>query len=81
MKKPIRMCIVCRKRKPQTELIRLKFLKEKQKITEFNGYGRSFYICHNCIDSKRLLKALKKHLNLSNEQALKQASYLKGLYG
>jgi len=56
MNNPIRMCIVCRERVSQKELIRLQ-CKDKTLIS-YTGFGRSFYICKNCIDSKKLYKSL-----------------------
>lgn len=61
--KPIRMCFVCRGRFEQNLLSRLQ-CKEK-KLQSFDGFGRSFYLCKECLDKihegvdiKRIEKAL-----------------------
>jgi predicted RNA-binding protein YlxR (DUF448 family) len=51
MKKPIRMCISCRERFEQSELIRLKC--QDKKIIPYDKSGRSFYICANCIQQEK----------------------------
>lgn len=56
---PIRTCISCRKKQEQNLLNRLQ-CKEK-KLSFFTGSGRSFYICDDCLDDKRLEKALYRH--------------------
>jgi len=56
MHKPIRMCIVCKKRIYQEDLIRMQC--KNGKITQFEGSGRSFYVCYDCIDSSKLIKML-----------------------
>lgn len=64
LKKPLRMCVLCRARLEKNSLERLKC--ENKKLVSFNGYGRSFYICKSCIDlafnSKKDLKRLEKML-------------------
>ena len=78
----VRMCIVCRKRYTQDSLIRLKFYKEKQKIVEFNGTGRSFYICKECLlYSKKIEKIFSKNFGLSKQEAEEEVNFLKGIYG
>jgi len=52
-KKPIRMCIVCKKRDFQKNLIRLQC---KETLTLFTGSGRSFYVCNECITKKKFKK-------------------------
>jgi predicted RNA-binding protein YlxR (DUF448 family) len=56
MKKPIRMCIICRGRYEQNTLIR--FQINNGKLIEFSRVGRSSYICNKCIllDKRRLTK-------------------------
>jgi len=46
--RPIRMCVVCRERKPQNTLLRLQNLDNK--LVPFTKNGRSFYICSVCIE-------------------------------
>lgn len=52
------MCISCRKREPQQELIRLQ--KDDTKIVKYRGFGRSFYICKKCLENKHLEKKISK---------------------
>ncbi|OHD99824.1 MAG: hypothetical protein A3E21_01045 [Sulfurimonas sp. RIFCSPHIGHO2_12_FULL_36_9] len=56
---PLRMCISCRQRDAQNNLIRLQCLDSQFSL--FRGTGRSFYICKICLeDSKKVLKALMR---------------------
>jgi uncharacterized protein len=56
---PIRMCISCRDRKSQNELLRLQCIDSSLEI--FTGRGRSFYICENCLyQERKVLKALMR---------------------
>jgi len=48
LKITLRTCIVCRKKIEQKELFRLKC--EDKKLVPYNNYGRSFYICRDCIN-------------------------------
>ncbi|TPH92704.1 DUF448 domain-containing protein [Helicobacter pylori] len=59
----IRMCVACRMRQPQKDLLRLKSFDNQ--IMEFDGKGRSFYVCENCLKNreKKLLKAVSKMKN------------------
>ncbi|NHB31347.1 YlxR family protein [Helicobacter pylori] len=59
----IRMCVACRMRQPQKGLLRLKSFENQ--IVEFDGKGRSFYVCGNCLKNgeKKLLKAVSKIKN------------------
>jgi predicted RNA-binding protein YlxR (DUF448 family) len=51
------MCACCRTRDDQKNMLRLQ-CKDK-KLQTFDGIGRSFYICNNCLeDEKKLEKAL-----------------------
>ncbi len=54
--KPIRMCIVCKSKIEQKNLIKLQ-CKDK-KIIKSREIGRSFYICQDCIklDEEKLIK-------------------------
>lgn len=47
LKKTLRTCISCREKIEQKMLLRLKC--EDKKLVLFNNYGRSFYICEDCI--------------------------------
>jgi len=48
LKTTLRTCIVCRNKNEQKELFRLKC--EDKKLVSYNNYGRSFYICRDCIN-------------------------------
>jgi len=67
---PIRMCVICRNRFPQKELIRLQ-CKDNQLIS-FRGEGRSFYVCNNCIKTKKFIKFISKKCNINREDAKNQ---------
>ena len=68
--KPIRMCVVCRKRFYQDELNRLQC--KNHKLIPFSGIGRSFYVCGNCINDKKLIKFISKLCNISKDDAKSQ---------
>jgi uncharacterized protein len=46
LKKTLRTCVVCRGKFEQKELLRLKC--EEKKLSFYNNFGRSFYICGEC---------------------------------
>ena len=56
----IRMCICCKKRELQSDLIRLQCIDKK--LVRYTNFGRSFYICPKCVesDSKNASKALSR---------------------
>ncbi|TLP41234.1 DUF448 domain-containing protein [Arcobacter arenosus] len=62
LKEPIRTCVICRGKYPKNDLLRLK-CKDK-KLVPYDNYGRSFYICNDCIsilkDSQINQKDFKK---------------------
>jgi predicted RNA-binding protein YlxR (DUF448 family) len=51
LKQIIRTCISCRLKQEQKELIRFQCIDKH--LTTFNGKGRSFYLCSDCIDDKK----------------------------
>jgi len=56
---PTRMCISCRERDNQKNLYRLQCFDSVLSVS--SGYGRSFYICENCIcQEKKALKAIMR---------------------
>jgi len=56
---PTRMCLACRQRDIQKNLFRLQCTDGK--ITSFNGVGRSFYLCQNCLQlDKKIISALMR---------------------
>ncbi|SFZ98378.1 COG2740: Predicted nucleic-acid-binding protein implicated in transcription termination [hydrothermal vent metagenome] len=66
---PIRMCISCRNRHPQNSLIRLK--QEGQIVIEFDGTGRSFYLCGECANNNKQIKGLMKRFKQEEERFIK----------
>lgn len=67
--KQTRMCVLCRVRLPQGELLR--FQKQDERVVAFSGVGRSFYICENCRANANEAKArgiLSKILGISKDK-------------
>jgi predicted RNA-binding protein YlxR (DUF448 family) len=62
----IRMCVVCRKRDKQENLYRLQC--KSGVLIPFSGRGRSFYVCENCINTKKFIKYLSKLCNLDKDK-------------
>lgn len=58
IKKTTRMCVGCRQRFLQKDLIRLKI--ENDDIIFFNGFGRSFYLCGICLDKEKIFQSILK---------------------
>jgi predicted RNA-binding protein YlxR (DUF448 family) len=64
------MCIGCRKRLAQRELVRLSCIDGE--IYKHSGYGRSFYLCNECIKSgekvikRALSKVCKKEIKINS---------------
>ena len=63
---PIRMCIACRSRYPQKTLIRLKQVEKE--IIAFDGKGRSFYLCRECLENPRKVEGLSKRFKQDKEK-------------
>ena len=59
MNRPIRMCINCRGRIEQHSLIRLQCIDGEVRPFRQNS-GRSFYICHNCLEDKKIMRKIMK---------------------
>ncbi|RLA74536.1 MAG: hypothetical protein DRG78_21270 [Epsilonproteobacteria bacterium] len=56
---PTRMCISCRKKDTQQNLLRLQCVDGS--LESFCGSGRSFYLCQECLNQeKKLSKALMR---------------------
>jgi len=70
--KPLRMCVVCRKKFYQNELNRLQC--KNGKLTPFCGMGRSFYVCKECIDKKKFINYIAKICKISKEKAKEEVS-------
>jgi len=51
---PLRTCISCRDKQEQIYLNRLQC--KNKALVPFNGIGRSFYICNDCLEDKKKLE-------------------------
>jgi len=67
VKKTIRMCVGCRKRFFQKDLLRLQC--KNGNLIRFEGIGRSFYVCKDCISSKKVINYIAKQCNITKEEA------------
>ena len=66
---PLRMCISCRQRDSQCNLLRLQCIDGN--IDLFKGRGRSFYLCKNCLEEeKKLFKALMRQCRSGEKDKL-----------
>jgi len=66
---PTRMCISCRKREAQKNLIRLQCKDGSLEVYKMNG--RSFYLCKNCIkEEKKVLKSLMRQCRSGEKDKL-----------
>ncbi len=59
---PIRMCVICKARKPKYELIRLVRNSEGKIVVDlsFKMLGRGAYICQECLDKPKWDKKVEK---------------------
>ncbi len=59
---PVRMCVVCNKRRPKYELIRLALDRDGMIIvdTDYRKPGRGAYVCPECKDSLKWGKRLQR---------------------
>ncbi len=60
-KKSIRMCVVCKKRDFQKDLLRFKSLESTLQLYE--GSGRSFYVCYECLQKDGIQKSMKRFVS------------------
>ncbi|CAM3559874.1 MULTISPECIES: DUF448 domain-containing protein [Helicobacter] len=65
MSNPIRMCIVCRNRFPQAQLIRLQYKDSVLKCHQ--GAGRSFYLCSSCKETPKASDSIAKICKLDKK--------------
>jgi predicted RNA-binding protein YlxR (DUF448 family) len=65
--KPVRMCVVCRKRSDRKDLNRLQC--KDGKLTPFSGSGRCFYVCAECVKEKKFVNFISKICKTSKENA------------
>ncbi|TLD96312.1 DUF448 domain-containing protein [Helicobacter jaachi] len=70
MKQPkqTRMCVKCKKRFYQKELLRLQ--SDGYSLWSFSGRGRSFYVCAECLEQPKTFQAIIKIKKLKPECAL-----------
>ena len=61
------MCIVCKKREKQSSLNRFQCIENE--LSKFTGKGRSFYVCSECINSRKFINYISKKCNINKEQA------------
>jgi len=66
---PIRMCIACRSRHPQNTLIRVKL--SGKEVVVYDGIGRSFYLCCDCVKNEKKVKGLVKRFKQNEERFVK----------
>jgi len=62
------MCIACRTRESQQELIRLQM--HDKHVIPYRGSGRSFYICHQCANDSRKMRNISKRLGTEQDSLL-----------
>ncbi len=66
---PIRMCISCRKRYVQNDLIRLQCVNGF--LVDYTFEGRSFYLCTECVnEEKKVLKSLMRQCKSGEKDKL-----------
>ena len=66
---PTRMCVSCRQRDAQSNLLRLRC--SDGELSLFDGVGRSFYLCKTCLDDgKKLSKALMRQCRSNKREQL-----------
>lgn len=59
------MCVCCRNRLSQQNLLRLQV--QDNEIYEWRQSGRSFYLCKNCIGNDKFINKICKSLRLKND--------------
>jgi uncharacterized protein len=66
---PTRMCISCRQRDTQEKLLRIQCIDGQ--IEVFQNSGRSFYLCHACLnEEKKISKALMRQCRSGDKDKL-----------
>jgi predicted RNA-binding protein YlxR (DUF448 family) len=66
---PTRMCVSCRQRDSQLNLVRLRCIDGE--LTSFNGVGRSFYLCQSCLkEDKKIIRALMRQCRGGDKEKL-----------
>ncbi len=67
-KSPTRMCISCRTRESQNDLIRLQL--HERHVIPFSGIGRSFYLCPSCAANVKRMRGIAKRLGTEHDALL-----------
>jgi len=62
------MCVACRKRDYQDRLIRLQ--KIDNIVITYQGKGRSFYLCYECIKIDKNLDRVAKRLKVKKDNLI-----------
>jgi len=70
MNEPIRMCLSCRQRYTQKSMVRLQ-QQDADQVIAYQGYGRSFYLCHDCIMNTKKIRSVTKRLKQDEELFVK----------
>ncbi|WP_163532903.1 DUF448 domain-containing protein [Helicobacter suis] len=70
-KNAVRMCVCCRGSFAQDKLLR--FSVQEGRIVPFAGRGRSFYVCHACLNDKNILKQVLRAKNIPRDKKYVQA--------
>ncbi len=45
--------------------------QESNQVIKYRGYGRSFYLCHDCINNTKKIKGLTKRFKQNEERFVK----------
>lgn len=56
--KSVRMCVVCKQRDLQKNLLRFNVLESVLQL--YDGRGRSFYVCYECLLQRKTQQIIKK---------------------
>ncbi|RDU69955.1 DUF448 domain-containing protein [Helicobacter cholecystus] len=65
-----RMCVCCRKKFLQSEILR--FFTQENSLKIFEGKGRSFYVCLSCLSEPRNLDKILKIKRIHTTENLLQ---------
>ncbi|MBD3809645.1 MAG: DUF448 domain-containing protein [Sulfuricurvum sp.] len=65
---PIRMCVICRGRFEQSKLLRLQC--KEGNLEPHMGEGRSFYLCLECVETKKTPSQLARQCKNGASAAL-----------
>ncbi len=74
---PIRMCVTCRVRELQKELIRLQH--KDNTIIPYSGQARSLYLCSACSSNDKKVRSLMRRFRVTDSNFERLVKYLKEL--